>query len=60
MNIHTRLPEAYYVEGLQKGWQPIATVYMPATWTYAAWTRWVAERFTSWVWVGNKEAEVER
>ena len=77
MNINTRLTHrmtaCFGYARQQESWRPIATVfmpatwtygastnYMPATWTYAAWTKWVAERFQAWVWVGSREVEVER
>lgn len=64
MNINRRLTHrmtgGFSYTRQQESWNPIATVYMPATWTYAAWTRWIALRFGAWVWVGSRQVEVER
>ena len=60
MNINTRICQRDEMSVLvrEEVWQPTATIYMPSPLNYALATKWIAQRFSQWAWVGPGMVEV--
>ena len=61
MNINTRISapdDERLVFSRYEPWQPTATIFMPSQLDYALATKWIAQRFSQWAWVGPGMVEV--